>query len=216
VISQKPKVNRFVRGKNTYARNEISFSLAVKKEMTEDAEETTIKVKFEPTDTIYEVIEKVNKAIDENKIVENANNTDKFVRVLSKLPNFVYSWIVGLILFLDNRGKLPRFVTELSPFHSSVFITDVGSIGIRPVYHHIYNVGTNTVFLAFGTRTKEQVVEDDLTVNNRKAMDVKIVADERVVDGYYFAGAIKLAKKLMTKPEELKTPPKEVIVDNQI
>lgn len=217
VISQKPKVNRFVRGKKTYARNEISFSLAVKKNMSEDAEETTVKIKFEATDTIYDVIEKVNKVIDENKVMQNQNETDIFVKILTKLPNFILGMAVGFIKFLDNRGWLPRFIIDLSPFHSSIFVTDVGSIGIRPVYHHIYNIGTNTVFLAFGTRTKEQVVEDDMSsVNNRKAMDIKIVADERVVDGYYFAGAIKLAKRLMTKPEELKNPPKEVVIDNQI
>ena len=215
-ISQKPKVNRFVIGKRTFARNEISFSLAVKKDMTEDSEETTIKVKFEATDTIYDVIEKVNKAIDDNKGAETENDTDIFVKILTKLPNFVLSMAMGTIKWMDNRGLLPRFVTELSPFHSSVFITDVGSIGIRPVYHHIYNLGTNTVFIAFGTRSKEQVIEDDMTVNNRKAMDIKIVADERVVDGYYFANSIKLAKKYMAKPEELKLPPDQVIIDNQI
>jgi len=216
VISQKPKINRFVVGKKTYARNEISFSLAVKKDMSEDSEETTIKIKFDAKDTIYEVIERVNKAINENKNEESENNTDIAARVLTRLPNFMLSFAMGTIKFLDNRGMLPRFLTELSPFHSSVFITDVGSIGIRPVYHHIYNLGTNTIFFAFGTRSKEQVVEEDMTVTNRKAMDIKIVADERVVDGYYFAGAIKLAKKMLTKPHELMTPPEQVVIDNEI
>lgn len=219
-LSQKPKVNRFVVGRKTYARNEISISLAVMKEMSEDAEETTIKVVFEPTDNIYQVCEKLNKAIDANKTVDpdekHENNTDVAAKILSKLPNFILGMTMNFIKFLDNHGKLPRFLTNLSPFHSSVFITDVGSIGIRPVFHHIYNLGTNTVFISFGTRTKEQVVGDDMTVNHRKAMDVKIVADERVVNGYYFAGAIKMMKRLMTRPEELLNAPEEVIIDNEI
>ncbi len=79
VMSQKPKINRFICGKKVYARSDISISFAIKKEMNEKAEETTVKVIFSPQDTIYEVLDKINKVIEENKIVEEKNNTDKFV-----------------------------------------------------------------------------------------------------------------------------------------
>ena len=215
-ISQKPKINRFTIGRKTYARNEISFSLAVKKDMSEDSEETTVKIKFEPEATIYDVIEKVNKVIDENKGQESENNTDVAAKVLTMLPGFMLRFAMFMIRFLDNRGLLPRFLTDLSPFHSSIFITDLGSIGIRPVYHHIYNLGTNTVFIAFGTRTKRRELDANGQVQIKKEMDLKIVGDERVVDGYYFANAVKLSKHLMHKPEQLLLPPEEVIEDNEI
>ena len=120
-------------------------------------------------------------------------------KVLTMLPGFLLSFAMFVIRRLDARGHLPKFLTELSPFHSSVFVTDLGSIGIKPAYHHIYNFGTNTIFVAFGTRSREQKIEKDLEVTNRKAMDMKIVVDERVVDGFYFATAIKLANKLATE-----------------
>jgi hypothetical protein len=216
VIAEKPKINRFVVGKRTYARREISFSLAVKKDMREDAEETTIKIKFEPTDTLYDVCDKLNAVIESNKGEDSANDTDRFARFFHFLPQFVVSFAVWFIKWLDNHNLLPRFIIELSPFHSSIFITDLGSLGIRPVYHHIYNFGTNTVFIAFGSRSKEQVIDDDLTVNHRKAMDLKVVADERVVDGYYFAQAIKLGMRYMSHPEELLTPPETVVTDDEV
>lgn len=217
VISQKPKINRFVVGKRTYARNEISFSLAVKKEMSEEAEETTIKVKFEPNATLYDVIDIVNNAVNDNKGLDTeANSTDRAAKFFSLLPQFVVTFLVWLIKWLDNHNMMPKFLNELSPFHSSIFVTDLGSLGIKPVYHHIYNFGTNTIFLAFGVRSKEQVVNEDMTVNNRKAMDLKIVADERVVDGYYFASAIKLGMRIMSHPDVLLTPPEEVVEDNEI
>jgi pyruvate/2-oxoglutarate dehydrogenase complex dihydrolipoamide acyltransferase (E2) component len=118
--------------------------------------------------------------------------------------------------FLDNRGRLPKFLTDLSPFHSSIFITDLGSLGIKSVYHHIFNLGTNTLFIAFGIKTKEHVIDMENNVRIRKAIDIKTAVDERIVDGYYFANAIKMAKKLITHPEELLLPPKEVVVDNEI
>lgn len=216
VMSQKPKINRFVVGKKTYARNQIVFSLAIKKEMTEEAEETIIKVKFDPKATIYDVIKVVNESIDLNKKEDEKNNMDLFVRMFSKFPNFIYGMGMNFVKALDYMGILPKKVIELSPFHSSIFITDLGSIGIRPVFHHIYNLGTNTIFIAFGTRSKEQVFKEDNTVINRKKMDLKIVADERVCDGYYFAQSLKYAKKVMTNPACLLTPPDEVVIDDQI
>ena len=216
LISQKPKVNRFVRGHKHYARKDISISLAVKKDMSETAEETTIKVKFQPDDTIYDVIEKLNKEIYANKKIEEKNNTDRFVKVFSYIPGFIVGGLVGLIKLMDDWGILPKFIIDLSPFHSSIFITDLGSLGIKPVYHHIYNIGTNTVFIAFGTRTKEQKFDDEMNLEEKKAMDLKIVADERVVDGYYFATAIKLATKIMADPFILREKPEEIMIDDEI
>lgn len=216
VMSQKPKINRFVVGKKIYARNEIAFSLAIKKEMTEEAEETVIKVKFDPEATIYDVIKGLNDSIDLNKKEEEKSNMDVFVRIFSKFPNFIYGFGMSFVKALDYIGILPRKIIDLSPFHSSVFVTDLGSIGIRPVYHHIYNLGTNTIFIAFGTRTKEQTINGDNEVINRKKMDLKIVADERVCDGYYFAQTLKLAKNVMTHPKCLLTPPEKVVIDDQI
>ena len=216
VLSQKPKANRFVIGKKTFARKEISISLAIKKKMEEDTEETTIKIVFDPKDTIYDVIEKVNNEIDINKNTSNENKADKTAKILTYMPGFLLSFTMFLIKFLDNRGLLPRFLTDLSPFHASIFVTDLGSLGVRPVYHHIYNLGTNTFFIAFGKKTKEQYINDDNTVKIKRAMDIKIAVDERIVDGYYFAGAIKYGLKIMTNPAELLKPPETVIIDNEI
>ncbi len=216
MISQKPKINRFVVGRKTYARKEISFSLVIKKEMNEETEETTIKIIFDPKDTIYDVVEKVNNEIQKNKDTTIENSTDKAAKIITYMPGFMIAFFMFMARFLDNHGLLPRFLTDLSPFHSSIFITDLGSLGIKSVYHHIFNLGTNTLFIAFGIKAKEQVVDLEGNVKIRKAIDVKTAVDERIVDGYYFANAIKMTKRLMTHPEELLLPPKEVVIDNEI
>ncbi|AIO18952.1 2-oxoacid dehydrogenases acyltransferase (catalytic domain) [Candidatus Izimaplasma bacterium HR1] len=216
VISQKPKINRFICGKKAYARNEIVVALAVKKEMSEEAEETTITIKFDPDDTIYEVIDKMNKAIDASKIVEEKNDTDKFVKVMSKVPGFIYGGVVGFLKFLDRRGLLPKFIRSLSPFHTSFFVTDLGSLGIKPVYHHLYNFGTTSIFIAFGTRRKQHELNGDNTIDKRKSQDLKVVVDERIVDGYYFSQAIKMATKIMESPSVLREKPTQIIIDDEI
>ena len=184
--------------------------------MSEEAEETTVTVKFDPEDTIYDVIERINDVIEVTKKQEEKNNTDKFVKVLSHVPGFIYGAAVGFLKMLDNIGCLPKFIRELSPFHASMFITDLGSLGIKPVYHHIYNFGTNSIFLSFGIRKKENLLNHDSTVDKIKKQELKVVVDERIVDGYYFAQAIKLATKIMENPYCLKEKPESVIVDDEI
>ena len=126
------------------------------------------------------------------------------------------NWSLNFVRFLDFYGKVPKFLTDLSPFHASVYLTDLGSLGIKGAYHHLYDIGTNTVFIAFGIKTKEQFIDKDNNVTIRKSMELKVVVDERVVDGFYFAKSIKLAKRIMANPKQLLLPPKEVIIDNEM
>lgn len=214
VYSQKPGMNRFVAGHQLYASNGISICFVVKKEMREDAEETIVKVDFEPTDTLYDVVERVNKTIVENKGQETSNDTDKFIRVISNYcPRFLKKFVVWLLLTLDYYGLMPKFVHKLSPFHASAIITDLGSLGVQSVYHHLYEVGTISEFIAFGTRKKERYIDKDNNIVERKYLDIKLTIDERINDGFYFAGAFKLFKKLVEHPERLELPPEQVVED---
>ena len=99
-MSQRPKINRFVAGRKIYARKEISFSITIKKDMSDDTEETTIKIIFEPTDTIYDVIDKINIQINDNKNVESENSTDKAAKMFTLLPGFLLNWTLNFVRFL--------------------------------------------------------------------------------------------------------------------
>lgn len=212
-ISQRPAVNRFVAGQKIYARNDILLSLAVKKEMRIDSPETTLKLKFEPTDTLDIVADRVSKAIEENKELENSNGTDKTAKIVSLCPGFIIKFIVWFLSTLDYFGKMPKVINRVSPFHTSVFITDMGSLGIDPVYHHIYNFGTTSCFLSFGIKRKEKVVDKDNQIVEKRFIDIRVVGDERIVDGFYYASAFKLFKKFIQHPELLENAPEQVVED---
>jgi hypothetical protein len=212
-ISQKPRLNRFIAGQKIYARNEILVSLAIKKQLKENSVETTIKLKFEPEDTLGNVVAKVNAVVSENKNDENKNDTDKTAKVFSLCPGFVIKFLVWLLTKLDYFGLMPRILNKVSPFHTSVFITDLGSLGIQPVYHHIYEFGTTSVFVAFGAKQKEKVLDDKNAVIEKKYVNLKVVADERIVDGHYYASAFRLFKKLIENPERLELVPEKIFED---
>ena len=214
MVSQRPAVNRFVSGQKIYARNEIEVMMTVKRKMALDGEETCIKVYFEPTDNIEEVYRKFNEVVSEAVGErEDKNSFEKLNKILSLIPGLLCRWTVSFLNFLDYFGLLPRFLTKLSPFHASFAITSMGSLGIRPIYHHIYNFGNIPVFLAYGAKQRENVLKEDGTVEKNKYIELKAVTDERICDGYYYASAFKLMKKIFENPYSLYEAPTEVFED---
>lgn len=212
-ISQKPGLNRFIAGQKIYARNDIYISFALKRELKEECPETTLKVKFEPTDTFDDVVKKVNAAIAKDRPVGTENDTDKTARLIMLIPGFLVRFLVALLRGLDYIGLMPKFINRVSPFHTSVFITDLGSVGIQPVYHHLYEFGNTSTFIAFGMKTKEKVINANNEIVNKKYVTLRVVTDERTVDGHYYALAFKLFRNLIKHPEKLELPPEEVIED---
>ncbi|MBQ7337814.1 MAG: hypothetical protein IJW40_05075 [Clostridia bacterium] len=214
LISQYPAVNRFVSGQKIYARNEIVFVMTIKKDMRLDSEDTCIKVKFDPTDTADIVYEKFNAVVEANKADENSKSSfDVLNKVLAMIPGLLCRWTVKLLTFMDYFGWLPRFLTDLSPFHGSMIITSMGSLGIRPIYHHIYDFGNLPVFLSYGTKYFRTVTGPNGETIKKKYIDLKVVTDERICDGYYYATAFKALKKIFDDPTVLDTPPAEVKED---
>lgn len=212
LLAEKPALNRFVMDGRTYARHGIQISLAIKKGLTEDAEETTVKLHFNGSENIFEVKEILDKTIAQNKETSNKNNTDKIVKLLSYIPDWLYKVIINLCMYLDKHGMLAKPLIELSPFHTSAFFTNVGSLGIDAIYHHIYNFGTTGIFLAMGKKKKDYIYEDDDIVQET-AISLAWVADERICDGFYYATALKSFYRYLKKPELLESNivPKEDI-----
>ena len=214
MLSQRPGVNRFVSGQKIYARNDIQIVMTIKKTLSLDSPDTCIKVRFNPDETIDEVYDKFNAAVSAvQSQPEEKNSFDKLNKVLSLIPGLLCRWTVGLLNLMDYFGLLPKKLLWLSPFHGSMIITSMGSLGIRPIYHHIYNFGNLPVFLAYGGRRSVVACDADGNAYTKKYIELKAVTDERICDGYYYASAFKLIKRYVENPELLETKPEEVIED---
>jgi len=206
VLSQHPKLNRFIAGQKIYARNEIFISFVIKKKLREDASETTVKLSFNPDDTIFDVFEKVSFEMQNNKDEKTKNSVDHLTRLFMFCPGFIVKLAISFLKALDSRGLMPMALNRLSPLHTSVFVTNVASLGIQPIYHHLYEVGTASIFIAFGTKQRHGDSEG-------KYIPLKIVADERIADGYAFASAFKTFKSIFKHPERLDNKPEHVVLD---
>ena len=212
-VSHCPGLNRFVSGQKIYARNNIEVVLTVKRAMTADADETTIKVIFEPTDTVFDVYRKLSAKVDEIKANDGDNNTEKVAGALCKLPGLLLKFAVWFLNLLDYFGLLPMALLNASPFHGSMIITDLGSIGIPPIYHHIYNFGNLPLFIAFGAKRKVYELDKTGAPVERKYVDYKVTMDERTIDGITYATAFKFLKYYMKNPAALEQPPESVTED---
>ena len=212
-VSQCPAVNRFINGQKIYARNNIEVVMIVKKTMAVDAEETAIKVIFEPTDTIFDVYRKMNEKIEEIKAGDENNNTEDVAETLMKLPGFLLRFAVAVLKSLDYVGLLPQALLDASPFHGSLIITDLGSLGTLPVYHHIYDFGNLPFFLAFGSKRRAWEIDRTGHPVERKYVDYRVSMDERICDGAYLVNSMKYMKYFLSHPQELEEPPKQVKFD---
>lgn len=212
-VSMLPGMNRFIVGRRIYARDNIEVVMTVKRSLAIDATETTIKVVFEPTDTIFDVYRKMNEKIDEIKTVEGNNNTEDVAEAMCKAPRFLLRFALTILRIMDYFGWLPQSLLDASLFHGSMIITDLGSLRIGPIYHHIYNFGTLPVFISFGAKRHAYELDRHGNMVDRKYVDCKFVMDERTVDGHYYAQFLQAFRYICQHPEIVETPPSKVVED---
>ena len=212
-VSQLPGLNRFVVGRRIYARNNVEVVMALKRGQSSSSAETKIKVEFEPSDTVYDVYNKINAAVDDVKSSDEGNSAEDFADRLAKLPRFLVRFILWLISVADYFGILPKRILNKSPFHGSMIITDLGSMGVSPISRHLYNFGTIPFFISLGSRYRK----NELNLNGNpvecKYVDAKFAMDERTVDAHYYASVFKLMSELIQDPSQLEVTPEIVKED---
>jgi len=206
-LAIRPKLNRFVVNSRFYKRNRIQISFMIKKQLKDTAEEGAIKLTFDGTETIYDIHEKMQKEIDQNAHLSSENDTDKLAKLLTIVPHFMIRGLVNFLMWLDRIGHLPKSVIDASPFHTSLFLTNMKSIKMGYVYHHIYNFGTCSVFLSMGKERYVPVVvdADEEKIGVRKIITIGGAVDERITDGLYNSNSIREFVKMLLNPTVLET-----------
>ena len=212
-IAELPGLNRFVSGQKIYNRFNIEICIAVKREMTKEAPETIVKMEFLRTDTVEDVYRRFEEAIGAVKDASDDSGIDAAAHLLNLVPGPVFKLVVRLIHLLDYFGWLPAALVKLSPFHGSMFITSMGSLGIPPIYHHLYEIGNIPAFCALGHKYTKTELDREGKLVHKKYIDYKWTADERIIDGFYYAGVMKRMRSLISRPEQLDRPPKKIVQD---
>ncbi len=196
---ENPKINRFIMNKRIYQRSHFCVSFVMLKTRADGTpDETTLKVYFEPEDDVVSVNAKIEALIAENSVATHDNSTDKFANFLFSVP-LLPGLVIGLARLMDRFGILPRFIIELSPFHTSLFITNLASINTAAIYHHCYEFGTTSVFVCMGKPTANYISGD----YQEKLMPLKAVLDERICSGVEYARFWTSFHRYLKHPELL-------------
>lgn len=201
-----PELNRFVVNKKIYQRNEIAVGMVVLKAGQVD-HGTMSKMYFNENNTIFEVNDIIDKYVTENREAPDNNSTEKLIKVLLSLPGILP---VGVAIFkwLDKHGLLPKSIIDASPFHMSLGITNLASIRTNHIYHHCYEFGTTSVFMAMGN-TREVPKRKGDEIIFEKCMPIGVTMDERIASGSYFALAFRKMRAYLRNPELLEVPPQD-------
>lgn len=208
LIAERPRLNRFIMNSRIYERNNICVSMAIKRSLRDEDDETTVKFEFTGRENIFEVTEIIDKSIAEAKTNKSNTDTDKLAAMVMSMPGIVKKILVKTLKGLDQLNLLPQSVIKASPFHTTLFFTYLKSIHTDYIYHHLYNFGTTGIFVALGKSVKLPMVHNDQVVV-KKCCQIGYTMDERICDGVYFARSLKLLEKYFENPHLLETRAEE-------
>lgn len=214
--SQHPELNRFVMNKQIYARNRLSVSFVVLREREDEKDmESLAKVDLKYTDTIFEVNQKIEQAIEKGRQDQQNNLTDVFARTLLAVPGLA-TLVVALARLLDRYGLLPDLIYRASPFHTSLFITNMASINFPYIYHHLYNFGTTSIFVSLGKLERTLRPTSGGKVGYKYQLPLGIVTDERICGGASYARAFAEMRKYLNDPASMELPPESVRYETEM
>ena len=214
-ISRNPQVNRFIMNKQLFARNNCSCAFTILKNPQDiDKGEAVVKIKFDLTDTIYDVRDRMEIAIAANRIDQPPGFIDKLLGFLFSVPGLATA-VVALARLLDRYGLAPGVLMEQLPFYVGMYITNTASIQLQDVNHHLYNWGNVGLFVGMGLEERSAVVENGDT-RMKRFLPIGVTIDERVCSGAHYARFMKDIRRYMRHPELLELPPDEVCFDQDI
>ena len=198
-INLRPQMNRFIANKTVYQRNNLTAAFTVKKNFTDEGEETLARIYAKPDDTLLSLSGKVEEQITLCKT--GTDESTDAMNIIKKLP---FKHFIGAVArMLDRHGWMPKSVIATDPYQCSVVLTNLGSLGMNIGYHHLMNWGTNSIFIVIGKKHNKPHYDSEGNVSMRKELSLSFTIDERISDGYYYARSLKLLKKLIENPELL-------------
>ena len=198
-----PVMNQFISGRRIYRHNDISVCMTVLRDGgRETHDEDLAKVYLESTDTIFDTAKKMNNAIAKIR-GENGGSGGAagFAGKLLRMP-LLPGVVMGLLRLMDKWGIVPKALREISPFHCSLYITNLMSIGLPHAHHHLYNFGTCSIFMSIG-KPERQVTTTSGKVSRKPMLPLGFVTDERVCGGIDYAKGVHCFLNYLKHPELL-------------
>jgi hypothetical protein len=198
-LHARPELNRFVSGGRLYQRRGVQISFVVKKELRDDGQSTTVKLEIPRGERFAAFAARLAATIREAQQSDRA--VDRETALIMRLPGPLVRALVAFAKGLDRWNLFPRFMTAPDPMFASIFLANLGSVGISDAYHHLYEYGTVSIFGAVSAPAYLPFVEGE-TVVARPGLRVRWSFDERIHDAFYSARSLGLVRDILEAPEQ--------------
>ncbi|HEU4946149.1 MAG TPA: 2-oxo acid dehydrogenase subunit E2 [Kribbella sp.] len=212
MLHARPRLNRFVARRRLYDRDGVYLSFGAKKQLTEDAPLQMVKRRFEPDESLAEMVRSLDEAVTFARS-DQPSDVDKELKLLLSLPTPVLDVAVSLFHWLDARGALPGLLTRSDPMYSSAVISNLGSLKTDAAYHHLYEHGNCPLFLVVGRVRQTPVADDDGTVRIRPLLALRWTFDERIEDGLYAANSAEWLRQRLEDPFRYLGEPEKALIE---
>ena len=203
-LEARPRLNRFVSGGRLYQRREVSISFVAKKEFTDEGAGATVKIVRTAGESFPAFSARLSRLVDEARETERA--VDREVGLVMWLPGPIIRLALALVRTLDRLNLLPGFMMRNDPMYGSLFLANLGSLGVSDVYHHLYEYGTVSIFGAMSSPRRHNLVVGGRAVVE-DALDVRWTFDERIDDAFSCARSLALVKEILETPVRHLGPP---------
>jgi hypothetical protein len=202
----RPGLNRFVSGGRIYQRNGCFISFAAKRRFADDAPLVTVKVELREGEALEETARRIREAVGEGRS-DRERAVDKELRLVLRLPGFLLRFAFAVARLLDRWNLLPASFIRNDPMYASLFVANLGSVGIDRAWHHLYEYGTVSIFMVLGARGRMLVPGDDGRPEARDVVRVRFALDERINDGFYCAASLEIFREYVEDPDLFWTRP---------
>ena len=200
-LQKTPSMNRFAVGRRLYQRkgNWVTFSMKRQK-LNRAAKLTAVKREIPPDQSFFQFCSGLNVDIAVERS-DKVTYVDKEVGFFAKIPRVVMVRGVRLLKALDYYNLLPASFIKNDAMYTSVFAANLGSIGMRAGFHHLYEWGTCPLFVMIGKLEERAFVENGQIVV-KKVIPLRFTFDERIDDGLNAGYGIKGVVDALEHPFE--------------
>jgi hypothetical protein len=197
-LVRNPTLNRFVIGGRLYDRRGIWLSYAVKAKLETGAPMLVVKRRFDLDESFAAMVTGMRETELRYRRGEAAR-VERELGALLAFPGFARRIIMRLIDAADRLGLLPRSYIENDPLYASVVVANMASLGMPPVYHHLYDYGTASAFGSLG-RPVTEPGSPTSGPDRRRTMQIRWTFDERAEDGLAGWFAVRRFRQVMEDP----------------
>lgn len=201
-IYKYPTLNRFIAGQRLYQRKGRWFSFAVKRvKKNKQAKLASVKMEMNDGQTFEELCGRINKHIYRERS-EEQTELDKELALLNLLPRPMFRYGYRLARILDYYNLLPASFIKGDAMFASVFMANLGTIDMNAGFHHLFEWGTNSIFVVVGQVVEKVVVVDGEMVI-QKRLPLRFTMDERADDGMGAMLGTEVLKETLLNPREI-------------